>query len=382
MIITFEEWANECGGRLGKISREIEIFCNAARTVRTSAVKFDQSNLGRTTSDLSELLTKLKTNIETAKTCLAGRLLNGSLTESDSIDAKLNEVVQRISDIKGVVDSRPIDNVEAVSSKLRRKPPLLQRGAKYFASVAGIFQLKDCFDQRVEHITTSIRLALSRGECSQQFMLQFINVQVAGLATMTADFSKQAYEATEMLEKLHRTAVLEKINSDQIEDSCAAFIAENIVVPIKYLVQNFRSSFLESGPNHAALDTSVTEGSKLIISTSKDSGRDEISSILNKLEECIKNICDHHPRVAELTGADIPGEISLSYVDLRGRIESLGESADSLTTFCSDAIVAGEECIDRSPDADDLLASLVNSFTMDAEREDHNSVMRRLGMIR
>ena len=387
MSTEIDIWFDGCDARLQDIAQTIESISSSTRKIRAQALAFDKAVAAHqqvifsgTLSD--EFLTLASSLEKLSNESELKRFLTGPAAKFTSPD-ELATLVCSIDPLReklaGIAASSP--NVEQTVSattdtKPRRQPTFLQKGGRHFSTLSGILQLRDCFDQRVEHIAHGMALARNDTDASQSLMIQVLNAQAAGLATMITDFTDTAREASDALKGLHEEAYAKLLERDPMTEAQAKHVSSQVIVPLEDFASKARSvcdDIQSAVARRADPSGSVSDE----VAFAKKVLEEALIHSLDGLESTLLNIRSHHPRLVD---ANVRVGLTESYLELESSVSMLRSLSTELEQHAAE--LTSDQCIELPPTASTrtALESFAGSFTMEMERKDHLAALSRLGL--
>lgn len=373
-----EEWISGAVQRARAIDDALEEVCSAVRKLRTQSVQFDRKPVApRTRGLLFDYLENSASFLEIFSGESANRIKNYG---TDSADPVIRDFVLKFSSevnsIELFLRSFDCEHAKLIMERSSltisapdtsvKKVNISQRQSKNFARLANVFQAKDSFDQRIEHVNFAIsRLSALQAQSTLSIM-GVINAQTSNISEMSIDSCREYMQSIEEIREFVET----NMPSDQPqadEDHVAAKkFAASCTEPLQRLLSATEAFTLEISsdePDSEFEDAVDKENFKSLIVAWYDLVAAKLSPTLNLKDA--KQPVSHDLQ-----------EILASLNSLQASVQKLCLASKQTLEF-NHACERGEQLF-LAPDAEELLSSLEHSYTMDVEREVHAAAVLRM----
>lgn len=248
-----------------------------------------------------------------------------------------------------------------------KTPTFAQRAMKDIGALSDILQLRDNFEQRLDHITRGTPLASTSNPEGWSPCLAVLNAQAGGIATMTQDYLEIAAPAHDRLVSLANEFFRDEPsgsagpNPDVVELMDALYTAISVC----------RAEILEidSGP--------ITSGSH---DTIENSAFECDASLRESLFEMAETFQAKHLELHRISNESLAGSHPLQALlnDLPSVFARLSEASHELSEF-SRQFVENTQQDAWSSDVDESATSgLAELYTMEAERDIHRATLHSL----
>ncbi len=379
MATEFICWADGCEQHLRSVGNQISELCGCVRGARANTARIDSRNnkkignkgVREISANLRDLLGVLEAGNFVAmqqKTASIPEEINDGCTPfrpevSDGIHTDLCEVINDIASLDP-------DQAEMGRMPRPRSPGLLQKGGRYFANLSGAFQLQDCFEQRVDHISLAIAKVARESEHRVAPVLEVLNTQVAGLAGMIVEFSETANDSVPRLIELNEKRRSDSSSEFQLTSDLGARIIKEVILPLEELIACNAKRSIEKRSGFG-VEVSDDDASGL--------GGDSEAARIVEIEGLLKQLKGLHSE--HFDTVDDEGDLlEINFVEVGKANDRLHELATELIDFTAQFASENEATEMLSPDVAELLESIQQTFTMDVERADYSTALHRMGV--
>ncbi|MGD1926831.1 MAG: hypothetical protein ACFB03_22000 [Paracoccaceae bacterium] len=352
------DWAAAFALHAQATEAAIEKTCAAVRSVRTILMRAgtapDRQGAGMDGASLPETVD------EVARICAEWT----STGASDALSQRAKQTVELAARWKALSQTGADTAQQASSAK--KLIPLAQRSSKYIATLSEVLQLRDNFEQRIDHITRGTPLVSKSEEWSP--LLAVINAQAAGIATMTADYVSASEPACAALDKLVSDDMAS--GSNQCDESKE--LLPKLVDAVHGTIAVARAQILEidslpitSETHQDQPDASIERLPPL---------RESLFMLAEALQEHCVMLRRFDSDMAEKTVSVLTEPLQ----DFRTAHALLSKVATNLSAYASDIAKEHQGAIVKTDEDATSLQALSELYTMEAERDIHIATVHSL----